>query len=128
MVSLSSISGILGSLYQDKLDIHRFSPSTDDDGTTKVQKNSTPVATNVACRASYTTDESSAALTEANNPRRQILIIFCGPAVDIRKGDSLTVRRLNDSGATMTTYTGLAGAPKRYPSHQEIEIVNVGVA
>jgi len=116
---LSDFSGIITSMFTDKMDITRYIEVTNSDGTTETQLPDTPLYTNVDCRISFVSEESPKDVSVDNNPVKSTPKIFCKTTTDIRAGDYITVRRLDDDGNVMATFSGQIGMPSIYPTHKE---------
>lgn len=110
------------------MDIYRYVESLADDGTTIVIPATNPLYSNVRCRISFNSQDSAESSLEERNPIHLPVKIFCGPETDLRKGDKLIIRRIDDKGNIMHIYNGTVNMPLPYPTHKEAQLVEVGDA
>lgn len=118
-MKLGGFSGIVGSMFDDKMDINRYQDTLNDDGTTDTKMSETPIHKNISCRVSFSTDESPRDSQVDDVPIKNVPKIFCGLNVDIRAGDFVTVRRFGDDGSVIATYSGKVGLPSVFATHKE---------
>lgn len=124
----NSLSSVFKQLYKDQLTNYRHKSSVNDDGTTGSALEENPVHAAVQCRISFKKPDDSVSNREDRNPINLGIKIFCDTTVDVKKGDVIVAKKLDDDGNVLATYTGIANMPYVYPSHQEIEITNEGDA
>lgn len=116
---LGDFAGIITTMFLDKMDITRYIDKDNGDGTTQTVLSDTPVYTDVPCRISFSSDENPADTDIDNTPLKQTPKIFCKVSADLQAGDYITVRRFNDDGEVIATYSGKVGLPNVYGSHKE---------
>lgn len=128
-MKIAGFGSIISSTYTDKMNVYRHEKSSvADDGTTGIKLKPTLQASNVKCRISFDSKDYPQSDLEASNPINMQIKIFCGPSVDIQKGDRLIVDRLDESGNIIKSYSGIANLPFNFVTHQEVGIVEVGDA
>lgn len=127
-MNLSVFKNAFNLLYTDRMDIYRTIEETSIDGTTNVVSDANPIYKDIKCRISFSDQDSAETSLEDRNPIHLNVKIFCGPEVDLQKGDKLILNRLNDDGSVMTTYSGIVNLPLVYPTHLEAQIIEVGDA
>lgn len=128
-MKLSAMAPIIAKLYTDKFSSYRHkSVANAEDGTTGIDANMTTVLSNVNCRISRNSPDSSTAQTNDRNVESLGLKIFCSPGLDIKKGDKLVLSRTKDGITVLDTYTGIANEPQRYETHTEVLITEQGEA
>lgn len=125
---IASFGSILSSTYTDTMNIYRHISIINDDGTKGIEMPKTPIYADVKCRISFENKDYPQSNMEDANPIRLAIKVFCGPEVNVHKGDKLIIKRLDESGNIMMTYEGIANLPFTYTTHKEIEIVKVGDA
>lgn len=118
-MKLEGFSGILVSMFTDKMDISRYEEKVNEDGTTDTVMADSPVYTDVMCRISFSTDESPRDSAVDDVPIKNVPKIFCKREVDIRAGDYVTIRRFDDNGNVIATYSGKVGLPSVFITHKE---------
>lgn len=129
MVRLSIAGKVLSKLYTDKLNVYRHVETVNDDGTTSVDTTLSQILTDIPCRISFSQLDSSDNFTEESNLRKVEIKVFCNTTVDVRKGDKITVERVEEvEGTVLQSFTGYASQPSKFASHQEIVLVESGVA
>ena len=115
-------------MYTDKMTVNRHEASTNADGTTKVSLAVLPIYSNLPCRISFgSTSDPLYSQPQDKNVLFKPTAVFCNPSYDIRKGDHISVERFNADGTRMVLYSGIANLPSKYETHQEFDIVEVGV-
>lgn len=127
-MKLSGFANCFKQLYTDKFANYRHINSAQEDGTTGISLEPTPVQSNVSCRISFKNEDNSEPTLEDRNPIYLGLKIFCSSEIDVKKGDKIIVDRLSDSGDILESYSGIANLPKMYTTHQEILLTEVGDA
>lgn len=110
--------------YYHRMNIERDGPVKTDYGLTKwnaVQE----IAANLPCAISFKTNRTAAntVQTDGANMIEYAATLFCGPLVDIKAGDSLTVTLENGQSKAL-----IAGEPILYPTHQEVPCIRKGAA
>ena len=116
---LGDFAGIIATMFSDRMDITRYIDKENADGTTQTALSDTPVYENIPCRISFSSDENPADTDIDNTPVKLTPKIFCGLNVDLQVGDIITVRRINDDGEVIATYSGKVGLPAVFISHKE---------
>lgn len=123
---MKGISGALGILYMDRLDVRRHEPVVSGDMSTSMRLIEEPVLKGVPCRISYRGHYMRG--IDSPGPGGEDFIaeilqpkVFCPPDTDVRKGDIVTVYR-RSGGKTMDTLSGPAGRCAVYPTHREFLI------
>lgn len=116
---LGDFSGIITTMFTDKMDITRYIDRTNPDGTTETVMPDYPIYTDVDCRLSFISEESPKDKTVDDNPVKTNPKIFCKTTADVQAGDYITVRRLDDDGNVMVIYSGQIGLPSIYITHKE---------
>lgn len=118
-MKLAGLGKLYTILYDDRMDIYRTNRIENDDSTTDIAYNESPLYEDVKCRLSFRLDDSGADSEVDRNPVRANPTLFCGSDVDIRAGDYVVVRRYADDGRVLSTYEGRVAMPSRYSTHQE---------
>lgn len=118
-MKLAGLGKLLTMLYNDRMDIYRTSKSTNQDETTDVSYEPTPLYKNIPCRLSFSSDDTGSDSEVDRNPVRFNPKLFCKAEVDLQAGDYLIVRRYADNGAVVKTYQGQVALPSWYSTHQE---------
>ncbi|HUM41506.1 MAG TPA: hypothetical protein PKI14_00990 [Fervidobacterium sp.] len=116
---LGDFSGIITTMFTDKMDITRYIEVTNSDGTTETKLPDNPLYVDVNCRISFVSEESPKDGEVDDNPVKITPKIFCKTTADIQAGDYITVRRFDDDGNIMATFSGQIGLPSIYPTHKE---------
>lgn len=116
---IGDFAGIITTMFTDSMDITRYETKESLDGTTQTILPEEPLYADVECRISFTAEESPKDGAVDENPVKTIPKVFCKIDADIKAGDFITIRRLNDDGETMSTYSGQIGLPSVYPTHKE---------
>ena len=118
-MKLAGLGKLFAILYNDRMDIYRTSREENDDSTTLIAYEETPLYEDVKCRLSFSSDDSGADSEVDRNPVRFGPKLFFGPEVDVQAGDYVVVRRYADNGSVMSTYEGRTAKPSVYSTHQE---------
>lgn len=118
-MKISGFAPILSTMFTDAMDIRRYQDVENEDGTTDTVMPLEPIYANVPCRVSFSSEDSPQDYEVDRVPIRVAPKIFCGPNIQIKAGDFVTVRRLNDIGEIIATYTGKLGLPSVYITHKE---------
>lgn len=118
-MNLSGFSGIIKTMFSDRMSIRRYTTRTNSDQTTDSVLSSTDLYSNIPCRLSYNSDESPKDRDVDNVPVQLVPKVFCGVEVDIKPGDLVTVTRFNDSGNIIATFSGTIGLPSVFITHKE---------
>ena len=124
-LKLGFISKTLQSLYSDSFSTKR--KGTIFDEKTKQTRNNTkdeqPVK-DKECRVSFKDYDSPDTGNDAINEEIYNITVFCDVSLDVKKGDTITAKRLADDNTTvLQLIEGVVGEPKHYPSHQEIPVL-----
>lgn len=127
-MKLASFGSLLALTYTDKMNIYRHTSQLNSDGTKSTKLIQTALSTDLACRISFTAKDPSESSAEDINPIYLEVKVFCGPKVDVKKGDKLVVHRLDDDGTVLATYTGIVNMPLSFVTHKELHLVEVGNA
>lgn len=117
---LDAFSGVISTMFTDRMDIARYVDFTNTDGTTETKLSNNPVYVNVRCRISFIAEETPKDGAVDNIPVKAIPKLFCKNTVDVRAGDYITIRRLDEDGNILATFSGQCGLPSIYPTHQEV--------
>lgn len=118
-MKLTGLGTFFTILYDDRMDIYRTSKATNDDDTTDISYQPTPLYTDIACRVSFSSDDTGTDSEVDRNPVKFNPKLFCGADVDLQAGDYVTVRRYADNGSVTQVYQGQVGRPSWYATHQE---------
>lgn len=118
-MKLGAFSGIITTMFTDKMDITRYVERTNSDGTTETELPDIPLYTDVSCRISFVSEENPKDGTVDDNPVKSKPKIFCKIDADVQAGDYITVHRIGDNGNVMATFSGQVGLPSIYPTHKE---------
>ena len=116
---LGDFSGIITTMFTDKMDITRYIEVTNPDGTTETKLPDNPLYMDVNCKISFVSEESPKDGEVDDNPVKTTPKIFCKTTADVQAGDYITVRRFDDDGNIMATFSGQIGLPSIYPTHKE---------
>ena len=119
-MKLSGFSGILTTMFKDKMSINRYIDKENEDCTVDTVLPDTPIYTEVPCRVSF----SSATEKPNDNDIDDTPIVFmpkvfCAVGVDLKEGDFITVQRFDDGGNVIATYSGKVGLPSVFITHKE---------
>lgn len=118
-------------LYQDRMDITSVEETTDEDGATVNDYSTTPQQTDIHCRISFPDKDAPKEPGELYNKVEIYPVIFCSPTVNVKAGDKIVVRRLDDDGNVYETYEGMlaiSGRANKYETHQEFILSMKGKA
>lgn len=118
-MKLAGLGKLFAVLYNDRMDIYRTAKESNDDDTTNISYDPTPLYTDIKCRLSFSSDDTGSDSEVDRNPVRFSPKLFCGAEVDLQAGDYVVVRRLADDGSTSKTYQGQVALPSWYSTHQE---------
>lgn len=118
-MKFSSFSALMTTMMTDTMDIYRYVETTNADGTTSLALTEQPLHADVYCRLSFSAMDNPKDEDIDQNPIRYSPVVFCPSTVDIKAGDELVVRRIQDDGSVLMTYKGQAGQPASYPTHKE---------
>lgn len=130
-LSFKKLAKVYELLYRDRMDITSVQEDTDEDGATVNGYPSTPQQTDIPCRISLPSKDAPMELAELYNKVQTYPIIFCAPTVDVKPGDKIVVRRLDDGGNVYETFEGMlaiSGRSNKYETHQEFELSMKGEA
>lgn len=118
-MKLGKFAGIITTMLSDTMDITRYINEENADGSTETKLPDTPQYTDVPCRISFSSEENPGDTDIDNTPLKLTPKIFCKIDADLQAGDYIVVRRLDDDGKVMATYSGKVGLPAVYVSHKE---------
>lgn len=119
-MKLGKFAGIITTMFSDRVDITRYIDKENEDGSTETALPDTPIYTDVPCRISFSSDENPGDTDIDNTPIKLTPKIFCKLDADLQAGDYVTVRRLDDDGNVIATYSGKVGMPAVHVSHKEV--------
>lgn len=113
---------VLEAKMTDKCDIYRRKKVINENGSTDIILDPTPIATDVPCRISFIRykieDPSNIRIDE--NPIEHTPKIFLPVFTDIKAGDTVILRRISVENEILYTYKGIVGAPACFDTHIEI--------
>lgn len=118
-MKLGKFAGIITTMFSDAMDITRYINKENADSTTETILPDTPIYTDVSCRISFSSEENPGDTDIDNTPLKLTPKIFCKIDEDLQAGDYVVVRRLDDDGKVIATYSGKVGLPAVYISHKE---------
>ena len=107
----------LARLWDDRCDVETYADTVKPNGAHAVQREIRHA--DIPCRISYE-DAPAAAGTEPGARVGQRIRLFLAREYEIPAGSRITVRR-PEAGNAAQIYN-LAGEPKKYPGHQEIDL------
>lgn len=120
---LGGTKSLLAMLYDDRMDILRYTHSKNSDGTTETSMKPEPVLTEVPCRLSFSNStDNPDDLKVDENPIEYMPRIFCLPDVPLQAGDYVIVYRKDDDGNTVYSYKGNIAHPNWYSNHVEVKL------
>lgn len=125
---LQGYADILSLLYTDRITVYRYSEKTNADGSIELVADDTNSLVDIPCRISLSGLDNAKSYKEDVNPEEQGSKIFCDSSVDLRKGDKVTISRYGIGGVVIQIVEGTLGRPFKYPTHQEINLIEVGEA
>lgn len=118
-MKLAGLGNLFAMLYNDRMDIYRTSKNDNEDTTTNISYEPKPLYTDVACRISFSSDDTGTDSEVDRTPIRSNPKLFCKTEVDLQAGDYVVVRRYTDTGSVAMTYEGMVAQPSWYSTHQE---------
>ena len=118
MNNISKYSKYLNPIHLDKLTIHRYKEIKNDDGTTDEILSDDPSLVDISCRASILKEDEHNLRIEDINIINTKYKIFCSPDVDIRKGDTVTLKIIKNN-IVVDEFKGIASKPIKYNINQE---------
>lgn len=121
-MKLAGLGKLYAIMYDDRMDVQRYVKHKNDDGTTQVDLDPTPIATDVPCRISFTHSDMPKDKDVDMDKIDFSPKVFCAPTVDLKAGDVVVIRRYSDDGQILHTYTGSLAMPSWYATHQEANI------
>ena len=129
-MKLGSYRKILESTFTDSMDVYRYTTIVDSvDRTSKVSLPETPTYSSIPCRISFNAADNPDDGQYASNPLYLNIKTFCAYNTDIKKGDMLVLRRLDDDGVTvLATYNGTSNMPLSFVTHKELHFLEDGEA
>jgi hypothetical protein len=128
-MNLSAFSGLIALAYKDSFDVYGTVQKENANDHTKYSVRATaPTLSEQSCSISFMQkDTSDPTDSDASNPIRMQVKIICGPSINVCKGDKIVANKI-ESGVIIATYSGIAGLPAVYPTHQEILLIKTGDA
>lgn len=117
---LGDFSGIITSMFTDRMDVFHYIDEIQEDGTTQTKLSNNPAWRNAPCRISLSTDENPSDNQVDSVPIKTSPKIFFKTSVALKAGDYVVVRRFDDDGNVMCTYSGKAGMPSVFITHKEV--------
>lgn len=130
-LSFKKLTKLYDLLYRDRMDITSVEEATDEDGATVNGYPSTPQQVDVPCRISFSGKDAPKEPDQLYNKVEIQPVIFCNPMVNVKAGDKIVVRRLDDEGNVYETYEGMlaiSGKSNKYETHQEFALSMKGEA
>ena len=130
-LSLKKLAKLYELLYSDRMDITSAQEDIDEDGATVNGYPGTPQQKDIPCRISLSSKDAPKGKEELYNKVETYPIIFCSPAVTVKAGDKIVVRRLDNEGNVYETYEGMlaiSGKSNKYETHQEFILSMKGEA
>lgn len=130
-LSFKNLGKLYELLYRDRMDITSVQETTDEDGATVNGYPNVPQQVDVPCRISFSSKDTPKETGELYNKVETYPIIFCSPSVNVKAGDKIVVRRLDDEGNVYETYEGMlaiSGRSNKYETHQEFALSMKGDA
>lgn len=127
-MKLSSLKKIYAKMYMDRVDITRHGKKLNEDGTTSIEPESIPILANAPCRISFTKADVPDSGSDDRNPYEEQAKIFCSPDIEVRKGDMISGKKIDESGSVLDIYMGRASKPLKYVTHQEFTLIQGGDA
>ena len=119
-MKLSGFSGIIETMFLDRMTINRYVEEEQEDGSTNTVLSNTPLYTDVPCRVSFLTSGEKPNDNEVDDtPINLMPKLFCKLSTDIKEGDFIVVTRVDDSGNVIATYSGKVGRPFVFITHKE---------
>lgn len=125
---LGSFSAIITSMFKDRMTVYRHSPSTADNGSTKITRDEVAVYTNEICKLSFLSDENPKNTDIDQTPILSTPKLFFTSTCILKAGDHVIVNRVDDDNNIIATYEGELGLPSTFVSHQEALFVLRGSA
>lgn len=117
---LSDFSGIISTLFTDKMSINRYQEIKNSDETIDTILPDTPLYAEVPCRLSFASRENPDDNEIDDIPIKISPKIFCKIDVDIKAGDFVTVQRIDDDGNITASYSGKVGLSSVFMTHKEV--------
>ena len=117
---LSDFSGIISTLFTDKMSINRYQERKNSDETIDTILQDIPLYSEVPCRLSFASRENPEDNEIDDVPIKISPKIFCKRDVDIKAGDFITVHRFDDDGNITASYSGKVGLPSVFMTHKEV--------
>lgn len=118
---LSSFTNITAMLYEDTMDVYRYSTVTDPEtGVTSTSLDKEPVYTGERCRLSFgpSFDQKRDSYVD-EDPIQYGIKLFCKPHLILLADDYIVVHRNQDGTNKMFEYRGHIGQPGYYSNHIE---------
>lgn len=116
---LGDFSGIITTTFTDRMSISRYQDRENSDETTDTILTDAPLYSDIPCRLSFASRENPEDSEVDDTPVKISPKIFCKRDVDIRAGDFITVKRFDDDGNIIASYSGKAGLPSVFITHKE---------
>ena len=121
-INFGVISSALSKLDTDEMDISRKSQITNPDGTIGETPSTVAIYEKVPCHISFVSSDNPNVASVDSKPIIVGLRINCDLSVDLQKGDYITARKLDHTGAVLETYVGIIGSPKVTESRKSAEM------
>lgn len=118
-MNLAGLGKLYSIMYDDRMDIYRTGAELEEDDTTNISYDPTPLYVDIACRLSFSSDDTASDTEVDHTPVRFNPKLFCRAEVDLKAGDFVVVRRYADNGSAARIYRGQVAQPSWYPTHQE---------
>lgn len=119
-MKLAGLGKLFALLYDDRADIYRTDKGENQDESVDIFYQPEPLYRDVKCRISMSSDDTGTDSEVDEHPVRFNPKLFFEADVDIKAGDYVVVRRLDDTGAVNQIYEGIVSKPSWYTSHQEV--------
>jgi hypothetical protein len=127
-MDISSFKGHFESMFTDEVDVFLYIPTKGADGSTSIARSDTASLEKVKCKLIYKSLESPADKTDDANPVELIPRVLFPLNTSIKAGDYLVVNKKASDGTVLATYSGDAGLPGIYATHQEVFLQIKGTA
>lgn len=126
-MKLTAFTNIIQMLFTDKMDVYKYIPQVNSDGTTDNVLALIPDKSNIPCRVSFFKMESVLDSEVDSNPLSATPKLFFPVTETFLQGDYVQVRRM--SGDTVIAqYEGNLGLPNTFETHKEAVFLIKGSA
>ena len=95
-MKIAGMGKFLSMLYDDQFDVYRTEKDLNPDQTTDIFYMQEPKYSNVPGRISFVSDDRGSDTAVDSTPIQYDPKLFCAPDVDIKAGDYIVLRRLDD--------------------------------